>query len=353
MPMANASPTDRPTWPPALAVSGWSGSGKTTLIESVVAGLVSDGLRVAVVKHSHHGLQLDTPGKDTDRFFQAGADVLAHDSDQAVLRAHGAASLADRLARLGPGYDLAIVEGHKTSALPKVWVAAEDGSAPNDVSHVVATLAGKERAPERLRAIVDDFLARFHRETPVCAAILIGGKSARMGEPKALLRFEGEPLLARIVRTAEAVAEEVVLVGRAEVPPELADLPRLEDAPGVSGPVAGLLAAMRRRPDARWLALACDMPFARPEAAQWLLDQCGPARWAVAPHCDDVARPEPLFAVYDPPAAVLLEAGARAGERSIQRILSAPRLFSPRVPESLCDAWTNVNTPEAWREATQ
>ena len=54
---------------------GHSGSGKTTLIEKLVRELSGRGLRVAVIKHAHHKVVLDTPGKDSFRYKQAGAAI--------------------------------------------------------------------------------------------------------------------------------------------------------------------------------------------------------------------------------------------------------------------------------------
>ena len=60
--------------PPAVFIFvGHSGSGKTTLIEKLLRELSGRGLRVATIKHAHHKVALDTPGKDSWRYKQAGA----------------------------------------------------------------------------------------------------------------------------------------------------------------------------------------------------------------------------------------------------------------------------------------
>jgi len=64
-----------PLSPPVFSFVGHSGSGKTTLIERLVHELNSHGLRVAVIKHAHHKVVLDTPGKDSWRYKQAGAAI--------------------------------------------------------------------------------------------------------------------------------------------------------------------------------------------------------------------------------------------------------------------------------------
>ena len=71
-----------------LACCGFKDSGKTTLIEAVVLLLRERGLSVAVVKHDAHGVQFDRPGKDSDRFFQAGADIVVRGSNESAARWH-------------------------------------------------------------------------------------------------------------------------------------------------------------------------------------------------------------------------------------------------------------------------
>ena len=56
-----------------ISIVGQSGSGKTTLIEKLLPVLNEAGLKVATLKHTHHQVPLDTPGKDSWRFKQAGA----------------------------------------------------------------------------------------------------------------------------------------------------------------------------------------------------------------------------------------------------------------------------------------
>ena len=45
--------------------AGWSGSGKTTLIEKIIPQITGRGLSVSVIKHAHHGFDVDKPGKDS------------------------------------------------------------------------------------------------------------------------------------------------------------------------------------------------------------------------------------------------------------------------------------------------
>ncbi len=71
---------------PVLAVCGWSGSGKTTLLESLIPLLRERGLQVAVVKNDAHGVEVDRPGKDSDRLFRAGASVVLRSPRESFAR---------------------------------------------------------------------------------------------------------------------------------------------------------------------------------------------------------------------------------------------------------------------------
>ena len=111
---------------PVLGVVGWSGSGKTSLLERLIARLAGQGLRVNVVKHSHHDVELEPPRKDSARLRMAGAAevMLASPYRVAILRELRGAEeplLAEHLARLAPA-DLTLVEGYKWERLPKLEV---------------------------------------------------------------------------------------------------------------------------------------------------------------------------------------------------------------------------------------
>ena len=114
-----------------FGIIGWKNAGKTGLMERLVAEITGRGLSVSTVKHVHHDVDLDQPGKDTFRHRQAGARevVLASRQRFALMAEHRGAEpdLAQVLARLAP-VDLVLVEGYKRDAHPKIEVfRAETG----------------------------------------------------------------------------------------------------------------------------------------------------------------------------------------------------------------------------------
>lgn len=112
------------TNPRIVCIVGASGSGKTTLIEAVVPALRSKGVTVATLKHTHHRLNLDVPGKDTWRHARAGAQQVALVTPTATmyLDYRGPSGAGEIASRLFAGADLVIAEGFKWSPLPKVEV---------------------------------------------------------------------------------------------------------------------------------------------------------------------------------------------------------------------------------------
>ena len=62
---------------PVISIVGHSNVGKTTVLERLIPELRSRGYRVGAVKHSHHGVDLDTPGTDSHRLAEAEADPAA------------------------------------------------------------------------------------------------------------------------------------------------------------------------------------------------------------------------------------------------------------------------------------
>jgi molybdopterin-guanine dinucleotide biosynthesis protein B len=109
-----------------FGVAGYSGSGKTTLLEKLLPQIIAHGLRVSVIKHTHHNFDIDRPGKDSFRHRQAGAgEVLLASASRWVLmkelRGAPEPSLADHLARFSP-CDLVLVEGFKQEAVPTLEV---------------------------------------------------------------------------------------------------------------------------------------------------------------------------------------------------------------------------------------
>jgi molybdopterin-guanine dinucleotide biosynthesis protein MobB len=330
---------------PAFGICGYGGSGKTTLIEQLLGRFVGRDLKVAVVKHGIHGPDIDREGKDSDRFFNAGADVIMRGSSQVFFRGHGTdpATLEEVLELACPYYDLILVEGHKTTPLrDKVWLLSDgEESVPPEAGEVTCVLSRDAPRVERVADLIDTRLDEVWLGTTVCAGVLVGGTASRMGRPKHLITHEGQTWLERILSVVRPCVEDVALLGKADLPENIdGEVVVLPDVPGVRGPLAGMLAAMRWRSTASWIFVACDLPLISSEAVTWLLSTRSPGVWATIPSDPEGKGIEPLLAHYDFRSRPLLESSRRPAD-----IATASKVITPVIPSDVASAWTNANTP--------
>ncbi len=339
---------------PVFGVCGYSGSGKTTLLETVVSRLVQRGFQVAVVKHDVHGIERDKPDKDSDRLFCVGADVAVHGPGETLTRFHHSddCPLETTINRLVPRCDLVLLEGFKNWRGRKAWLLQPGEPAPP--AHIGPCEPILPRESDRA-AILEATLTRFVVEqsdrTPVYGCVLVGGASRRMGQAKHLLTRAdgtGETWLHRTIQILQPCCQQVVLAGCAEIPEDLRHLPRLPDSPGVNGPLAGLLSAMRWAPRVGWLLTACDMPRLNTEAVRWLLARRSPGVWAVVPRHPWSGRVEPLLAWYDFRSRLLIESIAATNQSpGLGQVARHPKIHSVPIPAALAHAWNDADTPEA------
>ncbi|MBI2803689.1 MAG: molybdenum cofactor guanylyltransferase [Planctomycetes bacterium] len=129
--------------------------------------------------------------------------------------------------------------------------------------------------------------------------VLCGGRSTRMGQPKAWLQVDRESMLARVVRTLAEVVEPVVVVAAPEQ--AIPDLPIgiqvVRDVQEGRGPMQGLatgLDALVGRVDAAFIS-GCDVPGLKASFIRRMIDLIGPAL-ACVPWIEGF--PHPLAAVY-------------------------------------------------------
>lgn len=119
---------ERESGPAAIGIVGLHNSGKTTLIEKLIPLLMSRGYRIGTLKHTcHESFEVDTPGKDTFRHRQAGAETVAISSAAKTVfikELKGELAL-EMLLRQFNCEDLVIVEGYKGAGIPKILVHRE------------------------------------------------------------------------------------------------------------------------------------------------------------------------------------------------------------------------------------
>ncbi len=183
--------------------------------------------------------------------------------------------------------------------------------------------------------------------------ILAGGKSARMGRPKALLDFAGVPLLARIIaRLRHQFSEFVVVAAPGQELPVVQAIHAHDEQPG-EGPVGGLVVGLRALDRPLAFVVSCDVPFVSLMVARHLAE-AATGYDAAVPEWD--GRLHPLQAVYRTSVQPLLEELFRQGHRRPVALFERVRTrtvpeseLRPLDPEGL--SFLNVNTPEDYAHA--
>jgi molybdopterin-guanine dinucleotide biosynthesis protein B len=164
--------------PYLVSLLGRSGSGKTTLLERLIPELARHSLKIAAVKHTSHGFTADRPGKDSYRFYEAGAAVVALASREHVAiferreeTGESDVPLSEILARLPDDLDIVLVEGFSWEALPRYVIVpgSEEPLAKHldlgEVIRVVALPVAEPGAPPELddalvEGMVSEIIAR-------------------------------------------------------------------------------------------------------------------------------------------------------------------------------------------------
>ena len=189
---------------------------------------------------------------------------------------------------------------------------------------------------------------------PLFGLVLTGGRSRRMGHDKATLTYgDASPQLERAMALlAPRVARAYVSVRADQADDPLrARFPQIPDTVPNLGPIAGLLAAQARHPEAAWLVLACDLPLLDEMTLAHLVRQRAPARAATAYRSSRDGLPEPLCAIYEPRSRESVAAYVAAGRDCPRKfLLSADTLL---LDEPNPRALDNINTPAEYGSAMQ
>lgn len=193
--------------------------------------------------------------------------------------------------------------------------------------------------------------------TRIGGVVLCGGRSSRMGCPKALLPFGDETLLQRVVRILEGVVEPIVVVAAAdqELPPLPPTVRIAHDSEEYAGPLAGMgvgLAALADAADAAYVT-ACDVPFLKPEFVRAVIAALGDNEAAVP---REAAFYHPLAGVYRttlvPRIVQLVQAGRLRPLHLIESVRSVPiDVNALRAFDGTLDSLRNLNTIEEYQAA--
>ncbi|WP_311752267.1 molybdopterin-guanine dinucleotide biosynthesis protein MobB [Proteus columbae] len=164
---------------PLLGITAWSGTGKTTLLKQLIPELRKREIRVGMIKHTHHDMDVDKPGKDSYELRKAGADQTLVASQQRWALMTETPELPELdLYYLASRFDtskldLILVEGFKSEAIPKIALYRHINERDfNDLldEHVIAVASDCDlsvdfplldiNAPEAIAEFIADWLKK-------------------------------------------------------------------------------------------------------------------------------------------------------------------------------------------------
>ena len=401
---------------PAVAVVGRHNSGKTTLVVKLIAELVARGHDVGSVKHHHReSFEIDVPGKDSYRHREAGASetIISCPNQIAVIKTVDRERECSEIVRKMPGHDIVIVEGYRKSGLPTIEIMRAENESD---AKVAAAFAGGARAgaslgtdfiqasrgdaafeldpdiaskmptantiaivtdiPEAIEAAriygipalglgdvaeLADFLEGHFLRPKVTVVIQAGGESRRMGQSKALVPFEGRPLICRLIERLSSVADELIITTNegerlaflAHQYPELA-IRLVPDLHEFRGALPGIHTALEAASNPYVAIVACDMLFASPRL---IVAEAIAMRESGADAVVPVNKHgyEPFHAIYRREGCLsavreIIESGDKRAQSFFDRV--NVREFSQHevlAAEPMGGCFINANTPEELR----
>jgi len=191
--------------------------------------------------------------------------------------------------------------------------------------------------------------------TDASAVVLVGGKSSRMGRAKALLPFDGEPLIVHVIRALKKMFAETVVVAAPDQ--ELPSLPAVlvRDEVAYQGPVSGIYHGLKAATKEVCFVISCDAPFLNLQLISQLLAQISDCD-VVVPYWQQ--RFQPLHAVYRTSVLPLLKEQLERGE--LRPIFLYDKVRTRKIqedeirqldPEGL--SFLNMNSPAEYDAALQ
>lgn len=183
---------------------------------------------------------------------------------------------------------------------------------------------------------------------PVTGLILSGGKSKRMGRPKAFLPFEGSTVIGHIVSEIKDLFSEIFIVANEVESFEDLGVDVVKDILPHRGPLGGILSGLMTSSNHYAFVMACDMPLIDKRLVRELVSRRQDNDVVVLSHPQGI---EPLFGVYSKNCIKPLEESLFAGNLSVQDFLSGLKAgiyewMPERADADALPPFFNINTPQ-------
>ena len=185
--------------------------------------------------------------------------------------------------------------------------------------------------------------------------VLVGGKSSRMKTDKSFLSYHGRPQIEIAYELLSKICSKTFISCRQDQSkqreyqkfPAIHDLDQFKD----SGPLSGILSAMKTYPNVSWLVMACDLPYVQEETLKFLINKRDHQKLATAFKSAHDSLPEPLCAVWEAQSYPAILNFLKEGINCPRKILIKSEQKISLIEQPNKNWLDNVNSPDEYKDA--
>lgn len=187
----------------------------------------------------------------------------------------------------------------------------------------------------------------------LCAVVLCGGKSTRMGTNKSLLELNNRPVIEHIIKEFRKITDRIIIITNDKETYQNLNVPLYSDRFKEAGPLAGIESAMYHVAADQYIFAACDMPFINKDVYEYLL-QSSDAYEAVVPKYN--GRLHPLASIYKRTSLPIIQQKLEHGDYRVRSFYDDIQInyvsdFSNLDEDLLQRHFFNMNHPEEYEKA--
>lgn len=173
--------------------------------------------------------------------------------------------------------------------------------------------------------------------------LLAGGKSSRMGEDKAFMRYHNRYLYEYSLSILNLFSEEIIL---SSANPRFKNLeyPCISDEISNLGPLGGIYSCLKLIKNESAIVLPCDLPFITGKIIEFLIENSGGYDITIA--LNHEKRPEPLIGIYSSSLIPLIKEMIHSNQNKMQELFLRANTNFVMVPEITPEMFRNINNPE-------
>jgi molybdenum cofactor guanylyltransferase len=173
--------------------------------------------------------------------------------------------------------------------------------------------------------------------------LLSGGKSSRMGEDKAFMRYQNRYLYEFSLSILKLFSEEILLSSGNPRFKHL-EYPCIVDEISNLGPLGGIFSCLRLIKNEYAIVLPCDMPFITEKIVKFLIENSDGFDITIALNHEN--HPEPLIGIYSSSLIPAIEEMIHSNQYKMQELFLRANTNFVKIPDIKPESFRNINYPE-------